>query len=129
MAENKVVVHRRGGALEKGNTSDFRPGRESFHLQLPGGEVSTVAVADLKAVFFVKDFAGDPDYDEAYRDTVPGGGKKVEVTFEDGEVVVGFATSYSPARQGWFFVPADAGSNNLRVYAVNAAVESVRTLS
>jgi len=129
MAETKVVLHRKSGGLEKGSTGDFRPNKEKFHLHLQSGEVSDVSVAELKAVFFVKDLAGNCDYDEAYQDAVPGGGKKVEVTFKDGEVVVGFTTSYSPMRQGWFFVPADSGSNNLRVYAVSSAVASVRVLS
>ncbi len=125
----KVVVHRTSGRLEKGNTVDFRPDKETFHLNLESGEVSTVSIdEDVKAVFFVKDLVGNPDSGRAYEDAVPGGGQKVEVRFNDGEVVVGFTTGYSPQRRGWFLIPADASSNNLRIYAVSSAVENVRML-
>ena len=63
-----------------------------------------------------------------YQDDIPGGGKTVEVTFKDREVMVGFTTSYSPQRQGWFLVPADKEGNNLRVFVVSSAVEIVRML-
>ena len=129
MAENKVVVRWKKGSLGKGSTGDFRPNKDSFHLQLQSGEVSAVNIEDLKAVFFVKDHAGRPDYDETYQDSIPGGGRKFEVTFKDGEKVIGFATSYSTQRQGWFLVPADKASNNLRVYIVSSAVEEVRQLN
>ena len=126
----KVVVHRTSGRLEKGNTVDFRPDNETFHLNLESGEVSTVSIdEDVKAVFFVKDLVGNPDYRRAYEDAVPGGGQKVEVRFNDGEVVVGFTTGYSPQRRGWFLIPADASGNNLRIYAVSSAVENVRMLN
>ena len=129
MAENKVVVRPKVGNIEKGSTGAFRPNKESFHLQMQSGEVSAFNVEDLKAVFFVKDYAGQPDYDETYQDSIPGGGRKFEVTFKDGEKVIGFATSYSNQRPGWFLVPADKASNNLRVYVVSSAVDEVRPLS
>jgi len=50
-------------------------------------------------------------------------------TFKDGEVIVGFTTAYSAERQGWFLLPADEGSNNLRIFVVNVAIADVQFMS
>jgi hypothetical protein len=55
-------------------------------------------------------------------------GQKVEVTFIDGEVLIGSTLGYDPKRQGFFVLPADPKSNNLRVYVVSSFVEKVRPL-
>lgn len=67
-------------------------------------------MSELKSVFFVKDFKGDPGYtarrfEESDRPT----GRKVEVTFYDGEVIVGATMGYDPKRIGFFvIIPADS---------------------
>jgi len=126
---NKIVIHTRGGGVVRGSTGDFRPNREKFHVTLENGEVAAMSVENLKAVFFVKDLAGDSSRDDAYTDEIPGGGRKVQVTFQDGEVITGFTTAYSAERLGWFLVPADEGSNNLRIFVVNAAAADVEFIS
>ena len=58
---NKVVVRFSDGRVQKGTTEDFFPNRPSFHLRPLGtSETQDVRCKELKAVFFVKDFAGDP---------------------------------------------------------------------
>jgi hypothetical protein len=128
MHENRVVIHRKDGTLQKGMTRDFFPNKEEFHLELEEGGVSVVKLEELKAVFFVRNLAGRPEHHETYGDEIPGGGRKVEVTFEDGEVIVGFTSGYSPDRRGWFVLPADKESNNLRIFVLNSAVQMVRML-
>ena len=65
---NRVVVHFLDGHLLKGFTNDFLPAKDHFHLgeegQPPGTKPAQVRVADLKALFFVKTFAGDPSHQE-----------------------------------------------------------------
>ena len=56
---------------------------------------------------------------------VTGQGRKIRVTFEDGEVLAGFCMGYSPDRLGFFVVPADTSGNNNRVFVVNAGVKDV----
>lgn len=86
---------------------------------------------DLKAVVFVRDFAGDDFFNEPKRlvEGKPPPGRKVEVTFADGQVLVGITTGYDPWRPGFFFIPPDPHSNTLRVFAVSAAVSDVRPLT
>ena len=129
----KVVVRYRDGRVIKGSTQDFFPNRDRFHLFLtdkPSGEAIEVFRKDLKAIFMVRDFIGEPLHDERKR--FIGGekpsGKKVEVTFMDGEELVGSTLGYDPNRQGFFIFPADSQSNNIRVYVVSSFVEKVRYL-
>ena len=62
MAGNRVVARFRDGKRIKGLTTDFVPTRDFFHVSLDDGKVVTVRHLDLKAVFFVRDFAGDPSH-------------------------------------------------------------------
>jgi hypothetical protein len=84
----------------------------------------------LKAVFFVRDFAGNPMHEERkeYKEGEKPQGRKVEVMFKDGEVLVGTTLGYDPSRPGFFIFPADPKSNNVRVFVVSTAVKKVRFL-
>jgi hypothetical protein len=83
---------------------------------------------ELKAVFFVRDFAGNGGYNEgkSFVSGKPLSGRKVEVTFQDGEILVGTTTGYDPNRPGFFLFPADDKSNNVRMYIVAKSVKAVR---
>ena len=69
---------------------------------------------------------GSKDYNEE-KDlaNARGQGRRVVVTFKDGETVAGFTIGYTPERPGFFVIPVDPASNNLRVFVVNAAVAKV----
>ena len=124
---NRVVARFADGRVLKGTTQDFAVGRDYFHVIPPetGAELVRVNLATLKAVFFVKNHAGDKDYNEkkAFEKPVPG--RKLQVTFRDGEVLVGSSTAYDAGRPGFFMTPADPKSNNDRIYVVARAVRSV----
>jgi hypothetical protein len=133
MEKVKVVVRYSDGKLIKGFTQDFFPNKELFHLipaNNPSGGAIEVSMKDLKAIFMVRDFIGHSLYKERkkYIEEEKPSGKKVEVTFIDGEVLVGSTLGYNPKRQGFFIFPADPKSNNIRVYVVSSVVEKVRYL-
>jgi len=130
---NRVVVRFADGRVIKGSTADFSPERRVFHLLPADAEARKtveIAVNDLKALFFVKEFAGNPTRVDSHdvSHVTPAMGRKVRVHFADGEVLTGTTQSYRPQRQGFFFVPADPASNNDRCYIVNAAVAQVKLL-
>jgi hypothetical protein len=133
-APSQVVVRSIGGEIVKGYTDDFDPDQPSFHL-VPasdsGDEPIEVPLKGLKAVFFVRSFAGNPQYVErkAVFDEPRPEGRKVMVEFSDGEVLVGYTAGYKPQEGGLFVVPVDPRSNNVKVYAVLAAVTRVNLLS
>ena len=133
MEKVKVVVRYSCGRIIKGFTQDFLPAKKLFHLtpvDNPSDEPIEVSIDDLKAVFMVGDFIGHPLYRERkkYVEGEKPSGQKVEVTFVDGEVLVGSTLGYDPKRQGFFIFPADPKSNNIRVYVVSSFVEKVRYL-
>ena len=128
---NKVVVRFLDGRVQKGTTEDFFPNRPSFHLRpLGGSEVLDIRCKELKAVFFVKDFAGDPKRHEARSferaTTDISRGKKIAIRFKDGELIFGFTLTYMPDRSGFFITPADPSSNNLRIYVLIHATREVK---
>lgn len=130
----KIVVRYADGKVLKGFTHSFFLNKPNF-LVFPtsdqlANKATEVHVKDLKALFFVRDFEGNPTYNEDKRfseDKRPIG-RKVEVIFKDGEVLVGTTVGYDPFRPGFFLYPVDPQSNNLRVFAVSSAVRKVRYL-
>lgn len=129
---NKVVARFADGRLVKGMTADFFPGKDLFHVAeagaAPGSDPLEIRTSQLKALFFVKDLAGDPRYVESkeFDPSRPPAGRRIRVEFEDGEVLVGTTTGYQAGRPGFFLEPADTGSNNERCYVVVAATRDVR---
>jgi len=128
MAGNQIVVRFIDGSVKKGHTNDFVPNKTNFHLNNTDGETEEVNIENIKAIFFVRDLNGAQGYIYNYEDNIPGGGKKIQVEFNDGEIIVGYVLGYSPERQGFFMTPADLEGNNLRIYAVATAVKKTQFL-
>ena len=128
MAGNRVVARFQDGKTVKGTTTDFLPSRDFFHVHPDdGGGVATVRHAELKAIFFVHDLAGNPAHrpKNEFDPAKPVIGKKIRVVFTDGEVIVGTTQGYQPGRPGFFIQPADADSNTERCYVIAAATREV----
>lgn len=129
----KIVIRFADGRIEKGYSQDFFPTRPTFHLlkKLPSTGTANdkeIRVSDLKAVFFVRTFAGNPDYKERKRfvegDIVQG--RKAEVVFVDGEMLQGSVLGYDAKGPGFFLFPSDPKSNNQRVFVINSAIKNFR---
>jgi hypothetical protein len=127
-----VVVRFASGRVLKGY-ADFDPAQPAFRLVSlddPDGDGVDVAVRELKAVFFVRSFEGDPAHDESkdlYQPRPPDT-RKVRVHFRDGEELVGHTRQFDRHRAGLFFTPLDPQSNNVRIFAVYDALWGVRRL-
>ncbi len=129
----KVVARYTNGRLIKGFTYDFFPNKDRFHVtpaDHTSGKPIEVTVNDLKAVFVVRDFGGDPHYVERKvypKEGIPYG-VPLEITFTDAEVMLGSSMGFDPKRSGFFISPFDPMNNNLRVFVVSSAVKRVRQL-
>lgn len=126
---DKIVVHGKDGSLLKGHSADFSHHLPWFHLatlQDPSDSVKII-LDDQKAVFFVRHFSGDAtreDLEAWHRGSFAG--KHVTVTFTDGERIHGTVGELDRKHAGFFLEPVDPGTNNIRVFVINSAVESVR---
>lgn len=128
---NKVVARFADGRVVKGLTNDFFPDKALFHISAEAAPALAKAEAfstgELKALYFVKDFAGNPahderkDFDQAQRAI----GRKIRVVFKDGEEMVGTTQGYQAGRPGFFLVPADPESNIDRCYVVSSATRNI----
>src|SRR5215467_18753 len=125
----KVVAAYLDGRRLKGYTNDFSPARD--HLVLfpegseAGGRGTPIRLGELKALFFVKDFEGDPMH-VSVPDATQRPGRKIEVTFRDGEKMTGFSVAYNPKALGFFLQPADSACNNERIFIVNRNAKQIR---
>ena len=131
---NLVVVHFQNAEVLKGQTLDFIPTKDRFHLVVagaaPGAKPLEVLMEKLKAVFFVRTLDGNPGqkkHDDSPPDQVVQG-KKIRITFKDGEVMVASTQGYQPGRPGFFVVPLDNGSNNQRCFVVASATREITLL-
>jgi hypothetical protein len=127
---HRVVLRCLDGPLLHGYANDFSSDSACFQFSpkvgCPAAERMLVPISRLKAVFFVKDLHGDSArVDTQTFDHVPRG-RKVQVTFRDGEVMTGSTLNYKPNGQGFYLLPANSGGNNIRVYVVTAAIKHIR---
>ena len=129
MPANKIVVHEKSGNVLKGTTADFFPKRPLFHLAvggMHGEEMKKIVVDHLKAVFFVRDFGGNKDYQETKSpEGLPGSGKKIRAVFKDGETISGYTHVFNMDQPGFFLIPLDQKSNNERVFIVFSSLSTL----
>jgi hypothetical protein len=126
----KVIARFIDGRIVAGYTNDFHPTKQQLHL-FPNprqGESTFIPLARLKALFFVREFSGNPTLVESKDFVDPPQGRKVEVTFHDDEVMVGSTLGYRGEGNGFFLHPADGRSNNLRVFVTAAGMRRMRFL-
>jgi hypothetical protein len=127
-----IVARYRDGRVIKGTSIDVSPDKPSCHVRGVDGRLETVALADLKALFFVKTLEGNSAHQEAMEmesgDRRSLGSAIVVVIFEDGEQMVGFTNRCPPKATFFYVTPVDARSNNVRALVNQAAVKAVHSL-
>jgi hypothetical protein len=126
----KVIARFKNGRIVSGYTNDFHPSKAQLHLSANPrhGDSTFIPVSQLKALFFVREFVGDPTLVESKVFSDAPQGRKVEVTFHDDEVIVGSTLGYRGDGNGFFLHPADSRSNNLRVFVTATGLRKIRFL-
>jgi hypothetical protein len=126
----KVVAHYIDHTVVKGTSLDVDPSRPRCHVQKADGGAVDVELKDLKALYFVKDLGGQPQYDETHEPKVGDdrlrGSRQVELIFQDGERLGGLMNRYPPNRPFFYVLPMDPGSNNIRILVNRDAVAEIR---
>jgi hypothetical protein len=127
--DNKIIARFRDGSIVRGTTFDFASTKTFLHID-DGRSTRRINMADLKALFFVRDFEGNAQYEEKKGFFVPNAhGKKVMVEFLDGEVLFGYTLSYTSRGIGFFVFPGDPDCNNEKVFIVHGAAKRVKLSS
>ena len=140
MDDEKVVLRFLDGTILKGHIRTFLETSDDVVFRELGSAVDRSIKNDsLKAIFFVKSFEGNRQYYEkkSYGIRKPHG-HRTFIKFIDGEDMVGFMESDQPWQKGFFLdrdtvnnlkgfflLPADDGSNNIRVFIFVHAVKDV----
>ena len=125
MRNNKIVIRFKDSTILKGTVNVFSPFHKYFQLSMPDGNVVTVDIDRIKAMFFVKSFEGDKKYNYMYKDELFWVGDKIMVNFNDGEKLVGYTEQLDCSPKGFFITPADLNGNNKYVFASKSAIKSM----
>jgi len=131
---NRVVVAFLDGSRTRGFVYDVNMRRGDFHLYASEDPGETrgklVRLTECKAVFFVKSLTGNPNYRENKLDLPEQRrwGRPFEVIFHDGETMVGTVEIFHDEDLGFYLIPPDPKSNNLRIFVIKSNTRSIRPL-
>lgn len=136
---NRVVVRFNNGRILKGYIRNFIADEGFVTLEEAGTcREQIIPIGELKAIFFVKTFEGVSEYRDkkAYgiRKNI---GRKVYIRFNDEESMIGFLEGEVPWKKGFFLskpdkvakgfflIPVDSESNNIKVFAVGSSIKDI----
>jgi hypothetical protein len=129
----KVVVRR----LDKGLLKGYVDPANYLNLasvQVLGheGRLTGVPLEELKGIFFVRDFEGNPQHLErkVFRSRPKLSGLWVRLSFHDNEILEGIIPNnlLELDARGFLFTPLDVHSNNVKVFVPRGALSAVEVL-
>lgn len=126
---NIVVAHFLDGRILKGTSLDVDPNRPTCHIRTSASEMVPVRLDEMKALYFVKSLEGNRTHKDASKPE-PGdvrlhGVRQIEITFKDGEKMVGLTHHYPPTRNFFFVLPIDPQTNTIRLLVNRFAVTRI----
>jgi hypothetical protein len=139
MERQKVILRFIDGRIVRGFLGVFSVFDNSISVEDELSVRQMLPVNELKAVFFVRTFEGNKSRSErkSFIGPVPPG-RRVFVRFKDGESMMGYLEGDLPWRKGFFLeqtrgngfflIPVDAESNNIKVFVVANSVWDVTVM-
>lgn len=138
----KVVMRFADGKVLKGFLDEFsQESSKVWFEELGQKQINSVPVQDLKAIFFVRSFEGDSGHKEKKKYGISQNrGRKIFLKFNDGETMVGFIQGDVPwdkgfflskphdKKTGFFVVPADEESNNVKAFIIRSSVKDITAI-
>ena len=134
MQRRKVIVRKLSGEIIKGYMETMPELKDRKHISIVSltEEVITVPKQKIKALFFVRKFSGDREYNEVkfFKNQPRIDGLWVRLTFIDSETVEGIVSNSSRflLEDGFYMTPGDPKSNNRLIYVPKAALKDFRIL-
>jgi small nuclear ribonucleoprotein (snRNP)-like protein len=139
MDRQKVILRCLDGRVIRGYIDDFSASDERVAVEDESSARQEIGVEELKAIFFVRTFEGNRSYAEkkSFLEQVSLG-KRVFVKFKDGECMTGYIEGGVPWKRGFFLepkkgagfflLPVDNESNNIKVFVVASSVWDVTVM-
>ncbi len=128
---HKVIVRTRDGRVIPGFANPDRI-KKTLKIITQQGKEQTFSMDKLKAVFFVKDFQGNSEYDEIKFLNKQSVSSMiwVRVEFFDGEVLEGKILNNMEliSSPGFYLSPSDQDTNKKRVYVVKSSLKNFTVL-
>jgi hypothetical protein len=119
-----VVLRFRDGRVVRGELPDDMVPSATFSATDESGAALDVCLSDLKGIFYLK-LPKDRLLGRELSGPTEPVGTTATLEFEDGEVFSGRLSHFDVSQLGFFLYPADASSNNAKIYVVTAAVRSL----
>jgi Family of unknown function (DUF6982) len=129
----KVVLRKLNGESVKGHvTLGTGFGLEGVELMDVDGRRLVVPLAEIKGVYFVREFDGKQERPErkTFLSRPKMNGLWIRMGFKDGEVLDGLISEslLDIEPEGFYVIPPDVFSNNLRIFVPRAALASLDVL-
>ncbi len=129
----KVYVRRFDGQLLAGYVAPQTYLRSNGAEVLDrSAQVSLIPYEEIKAVYFVRDFNGDPDLNQkkVFASRPKSDGLWIRLNFRDGEVLEGVVPNnlLLMSEHGLTVTPPDANSNTQRVFVPRTALQDLKVL-
>ena len=122
----KVVVHYLDGSVTRARVRFFEGGRPEILAEDLSGRPFPISLDDIKAIFFVKSYEGNPEGPDDDEGPAPTRGEAVSVVFPDGEVLEGMVSDYPPEGPGFYLTPLPPSGNNRVIYVPTTTPLEVR---
>jgi len=130
----KVIARKLDGQTIKGYLETTRDLASTKNITIVSlaGKVNRVPKVKMKALFFVRKFSGNKEYNEIkfFRTQPKIDGLWVRVSFYDDELLEGLIvnSSHFLLDDGFYLRPPDPHSNNRLIYVVKAALKDFSVL-
>lgn len=138
MERQKIIARLVDGRMIRGYIHDFSPLDDFVTVEGESSGTERIGTKELKAIFFVRTFEGNRDRSEKKAFAEMPQGKRVFVKFKDGEYMTGYVEGEFPwgkgfflehkKEKGFFLVPVDGESNNIKVFVIASSVWDVTAM-
>ena len=128
MFDNIMVVKFLDGTTMKGFGSLIAPGETIMEFKDLEEKIHWIELQKVKGAFYVKSFEGTGHKARPTQQIFTmSNGQRVRVTFKDGETFEGFVNDVTriPQSAGFYVVPIDPITNNIRMWINREAVQNV----
>jgi hypothetical protein len=125
-----VIGKYRDGRLVSGYTSDFSPAKSYLHVapRRSSKDREFVELAQLEALFFLRDATDEAPSAEQVRETTAPYGRRVALLLPSGEQLTGSTLNYSRQTSGVFMYPSENDFGVARVFVTQSGIQHLKFL-